>query len=339
MLVLVRCLVLVLRALLTKRRLELALENAALRHQLEVLAGSRKRAPLRPTACSGHGSPASGRAGGRHLVIVQPETVLRWHRIAWRRYWTWKSKARRPGRPRIDDELAELIRQMSEENPRWGHMRVLGELRKLGFRVSLQTVRRYRQGVRREPEPSMRWRTFLLNHRTQLWAADFFTVQTLTMRTLYVFFISHGRREVVHLGVTAHPTAQWVWRQLIEATPWGRQPGEDVSCGVIKVNDSSSACSTRTPVESLAPGASAMSRSATSPGAMPLRRPWKRFPAGHNSEKFCFHLASRRRHGTHSRLRDNPARTRAPRGRSRTRGCGSANSPGSKSRTSISSTA
>ena len=149
MLLLVRYLVLGLRALFAKRRLDLALENVALRHQLEVLARSRKRAPLRP----------AGRLlwswlarlwprWRRHLVIVQPETVVRWHRTAWRGYWTWKSGTRRPGRPRIDDELAELIRQMSEENPRWGHMRVLGELRKLGFRVSLQTVRRYRHRPR-----------------------------------------------------------------------------------------------------------------------------------------------------------------------------------------------
>ncbi len=102
-------------------------------------------------------------------------------------------------------------------------MRVLGELRKLGFRVSLQTVRRYRKDVPRDPRQS--WRTFLTNHRPQIWAADFFTVQTLAFQTLYVFFfIAHGRRPIVHLNVTAHPQAPWVWRQLIEATPWGESP-------------------------------------------------------------------------------------------------------------------
>jgi hypothetical protein len=85
-------------------------------------------------------------------VIVRPDTVVRWHRSAWRRYWSWRSRGRSPGRPRIDPDLAELIRRMTRENPRWGHMRVLGELRKLGFRVSLQTVQRLCQHVPRPQE-------------------------------------------------------------------------------------------------------------------------------------------------------------------------------------------
>ena len=112
---------------------------------------------------------------------------------------------------------------MTRENPRWGHMRVLGELRKLGFHVSLQTVRRYRKDVPRDPLSS--WRTFLANHRPEIWASDFFTVHTLWFRTLYVFFfIAHDRRTVMYVNVTAHPTAEWVWRQLIGATPWGTGP-------------------------------------------------------------------------------------------------------------------
>jgi transposase InsO family protein len=103
-------------------------------------------------------------------------------------------------------------------------MRIVGELRKLGYYVSAQTVRRYRRKATRRP-PSQSWRTFLRNHAPHIWAADFFTVQTLTLKTLYVFlFISHGRRWLVHLNVTAHPNAEWVWRQLIEATPWRQQP-------------------------------------------------------------------------------------------------------------------
>ena len=91
---------------------------------------------------------------------------------------------------------------MIRENPRWGHMRVLGELRKLGFRVSLQTVRRYRKDVSRDPRQS--WRTFLTNHRPQIWASDFFTVQTLTFQTLYVFFfIAHGRGPIAWGGKTS----------------------------------------------------------------------------------------------------------------------------------------
>jgi transposase InsO family protein len=103
-------------------------------------------------------------------------------------------------------------------------MRIVGELRKLGYHVSSRTVRRYRRAMRRRP-PSQPWRTFLRNHAPHVWAEDFLTVQTVTLKTLYVFlFISHDRRRLVHLNVTAHPRAEWVWRQMIEATPWGEQP-------------------------------------------------------------------------------------------------------------------
>ena len=109
-------------------------------------------------------------------------------------------------------------------HPLWGSVRIVGELRKLGYQVSSRTVRRYRRAVNRRP-PSQSWRTFLRNNAPHIWAADFFTVQTITMKTLYVIvFIAHCRRRLVHLNVTAHPTAEWVWQQLREATPWGKQP-------------------------------------------------------------------------------------------------------------------
>ncbi len=159
-----------------------------------------------------------------HLQLVQPETVIRWHRTIWRRYWTWKSRARGPGRPRIAPELRELIRRPARENPRWGAMRIVGELRALGFSVSARTVRRYRTQARWRP-PSQSWRTFLENHAPHIWAVDLFTVQTLTLQTIYaIVFIAHDRRRIVHVNVTKHPTAAWVWRQLLEATPWGNQP-------------------------------------------------------------------------------------------------------------------
>ena len=203
---------------------DLVLENIALRHQLEVLTRARRRPALQPGdrllwSLLSRVWPA----WRQHLVIVQPDTVVRWHRAGWRRYWKWRSRAPRRGRPRIDAEIAAEIRRMTTENPRWGHMRVLGELRKLDFRVSLQTVRRYRKDVPRDP-PS-RWRTFLENHRPEIWASDFFTVHTLWFQTLYVFFfIAHDRRTVMHFNVTELPSAPWVWRQLIEATPWGQEP-------------------------------------------------------------------------------------------------------------------
>jgi transposase InsO family protein len=112
---------------------------------------------------------------------------------------------------------------MSRDNVLWGTERIRGELLKLGIVVSNRSIRRYRR--RPHGPPSQIWRTFLRNHAAAIWAADLFTVQTLTFRTLYVLlFVSHGRRELVHLNVTTSPTAAWVWRQPIAATPWGRQP-------------------------------------------------------------------------------------------------------------------
>ena len=103
--------------------------------------------------------------------------------------------------------------------------RIVGELRALGFDVSARTVSRYRQQALRGP-PSQSWRTFLRNHASSIWAADLCTVQTLPFRTLYVFVvIDHGRRRIRHWNVTEHPIAPWIWRQMIEATAWGEQPG------------------------------------------------------------------------------------------------------------------
>ena len=113
---------------------------------------------------------------------------------------------------------------MARDNPLWGSERIRGELLKLGITVSKRSIQRYRGRGPAHP-PSQTWRTFLANHAGAIWAADLFTVQTLTFRTLYgLVFISHGRRELLHVNVTAHPTAAWVWRQVVEATAWGRRP-------------------------------------------------------------------------------------------------------------------
>ena len=158
------------------------------------------------------------------LVAVRPETVVRWHRAGWRRYWTWKSRPRPPGRPRIDPEARELIVRLARENRTWGAVRIQGELRALGHDVSAETVRRYRLPALRQP-PSQGWRAFLRNHRHEIWACGFFTVPTVSFTTLYVLFlVSHARRRIEHIHLTKHPTAEWVWRQLVEATPWGHGP-------------------------------------------------------------------------------------------------------------------
>jgi len=120
-------------------------------------------------------------------------------------------------------EVRDLIQRMAHEDPRWAGIRIQGELRKLGYHVSVRSVRRYRRVVRRRP-PSQSWRTFLRNHALHIWAADFLTVQTISFHTRYIFFfITYDRRRLVHLNVTARPTAEWLSRQLIATTPYSPQ--------------------------------------------------------------------------------------------------------------------
>src|SRR5919109_743118 len=203
----------------------LVAENLLLRHQLAVLTRPTTKRPRLRARDKLFWIVVRALRGDwrRHLILVRPESVIRWHRQAWRLVWRWRSCGPL-GRPRLSVEVRELIATMARDNPRWGSERIRGELLKLGLVVSKRSIQRYR---RRGPaHPSRQtWRSFLANHAHHLWAADLLTVQTLTFKTLYVLvFIAHGRRELVHVNVTANPTAAWVWRQLIEATPWGRQP-------------------------------------------------------------------------------------------------------------------
>ena len=218
------CLLLVLAVLRAACRCrgDLVLENLLLRHQLTVLTRPTR---LRPVRLRRLGKllwvlvSRLRRDWRRHLVVVRPDTVVRWHRAGWR----WRSRSP-GGRPRLSPEVRVLITRMAQENPLWGRERIRGELLKLGIVVSNRSVRRYRWRAPGRP-PSQTWRTFLRNHAHAIWAADLCVVQTLTIRTLYVLmFVNHGRRELVHLAVTAHPTAAWGWRQLVEATAWGRRP-------------------------------------------------------------------------------------------------------------------
>ena len=155
-------------------------------------------------------------------MIVKPETVLAWHRRGFRLFWTWKSR-RRLGRPGVPPDVRQLIRTMAEANPLWGAPRIHGELLKLGIDVSQATVAKYMPRHRRPP--SQTWRTFLTNHVGQITAADFFVVPTATYRLLFVLVIlAHERRRVVHVAVTAHPTAAWTAQQLREAFPGDEVP-------------------------------------------------------------------------------------------------------------------
>jgi putative transposase len=156
------------------------------------------------------------------LLIVKPETVIAWHRKGFRLYWTWKSRHRQ-GRPNVSAEIRDLIRKMSEANPRWGAPRIHGELLKLGIEVSQATVAKYM--VRHRRPPSQTWRTFLKNHMTNMVSADFFVVPTISFRLVFAFVIlSHNRRRTLHFAVTTNPTAEWVAHQLVEAFPWDSAP-------------------------------------------------------------------------------------------------------------------
>lgn len=157
------------------------------------------------------------------LVIVQPETVLRWHRQGFRLYWRWKSRHRQSGRPRISQEIQGLIRKMADANPTWGAPRIHGELLMLGIRVSESTVSTYLP--RRRKPPSQGWRTFLANHLHEAIAVDFAVVPTATFQILFVVVVlSLERRKVLHLNVTAHPNARWTAQQIVEACAWNQAP-------------------------------------------------------------------------------------------------------------------
>ena len=209
-----------------RSRAELAAEILALRHQLAVL---RRQAParLRLRRIDRLVWVLLSRAWSewRHAVqIVSPDTVVRWHRRGFALYWRWKSRPRGTGRPGIGADIQKLIREMRAANPLWGAPRVHGELRKLGIKISQATVTSY-LGRRPRTPRSQTWRTFLTNHVSQLASIDFFTVPTASFRVLFVFVVlSHERRRIVHVNVTAHPTAAWTAQQLRETWPWDEAP-------------------------------------------------------------------------------------------------------------------
>jgi transposase InsO family protein len=206
----------------SKSRLEA--ENAVLRHQLIVL---RRRVRGRAQATNNdrwflvqmyRWFPSILTV----VTIVQPETLVQWHRAGFRCYWRWKSNSR-GGRPRIEMELRALIRLMSTENQLWGAPRIHGELLKLGFSVAQSTVAKYM--VKRRGPPSQGWKTFLRNHAPDVAAMDLFVVPTIGFKLLYGFVIVRiDRRDLVWINVTSNPTAEWIARQITEAFPWDGAP-------------------------------------------------------------------------------------------------------------------
>jgi putative transposase len=214
-----------LAADLTRSRGDLLLENALLRQQVLVLQRAARRPRFTPLDRGLLVLLASRlRTWASALLIVQPETVLRWHRQGFRLFWRRRSAPRSRPSP-LATETIELIRQMARDNPLWGAERIRGELLKLGIRVSKRTIQKYVPSARPPRPNGQPWATFLRNHANEIWACDFLQVTDLLFRPLFAFFIvEHGSRRVVHVGVTRHPTDEWVAQQLREATPYGERP-------------------------------------------------------------------------------------------------------------------
>ena len=201
---------------LFKSRRRLEAENLFLRHQLSI---ALRRAPPRLRL----------RGSDRALLVwmtrlwpnlldaaqvVQPETILRWHRAG-------KSR-NRAGRPKIDRGVRDLIRRMSRENPKWGASRIHGEPLMLGFEIAQSTVSKY---MVQDGTPSQSWKTFLRNHAQAIAPIDLCVLPTLTFVRLFAFLVlGHGRRQLLWFEVTRHPTAEWLARQITEAFPWASAP-------------------------------------------------------------------------------------------------------------------
>lgn len=208
---------------LVRSRAQLLAENALLRQQLLVL----RRRVAHPAIAPADRALLVLLAGRVHawrqaLLIVRPDTLLRWHRAGFQAHWRRRS---RPGRPSLPVQIVALIRRMAEENPLWGAERIQGELRKLDLRVAKRTIQRYLPTPRAPRPRGQTWATFLRNHAPEIWACDFLPVTDLLFRTVYAFFVIElATRRVVHVNATRHPTDAWVAQQLREATPFSESP-------------------------------------------------------------------------------------------------------------------
>ena len=213
-------------AALFRSRADLTLEILALRQQLAILKAHRPRPRL--SAIDRMFWIALRRCWQdwrRALIVVQPGTVIRWHRRGFRAFWRWRSRHKSVGRPRVDAELRQLIRRMARENPHWGAPRIHAELLMLGFELAESTVSKYLPKRPPDPDAVRRWKIFLRLHRKALVGMDFFTVPTLTFQVFRVlFFVEHHRRRVVHWAATQAPTTDWIRQQLREAFPYDTAP-------------------------------------------------------------------------------------------------------------------
>ncbi|MCP4610353.1 MAG: transposase [Planctomycetes bacterium] len=218
-----KVLFLLFRGFFVSRR-NLILENLALRQQLTVQQRTIKRSKLkRKDRIFWAWLSRIWPQWKSTLIVVKPETVIKWHRRGFKLYWRWKSRSSKVGRPRISKEIRDLIRQMSQENSTWGAPRIQSELKLLGYEVADSTVAKYM--VKQKKPPSQTWRSFLKNHVKQIAAVDFFTVPTVKFQILYCFIVlRHHRRRIIHFNITMHPTARWTAQQITEAFPYDTVP-------------------------------------------------------------------------------------------------------------------
>ena len=210
-----------------RNKSELVLENALLRQQLIVLERQVKRPQLSWRERGIIVLLASKLRNWRGAVfIVQPDTLLRWHRDLFRLVWRRKSHPKQQGgcRP-LSGHIVQLIRRMARENPLWGAERIRGEMLKQDASVAKSSIQKYTQDLRRVGPSGQSWGTFLRNHASEIWACDFLQTYDALFRSIFVFVIIElESRRVVHVNVTRQPTDAWVAQQLREATPFGEGP-------------------------------------------------------------------------------------------------------------------
>ncbi len=209
-----------------RSRDELIAENALLRQQLIVAARSVTRPSLKAHE---RGLMVLLASLVRHwqsaVLLIRPQTVLRWHGRGFRLFWRWKSRHPKTVAPRVAAETVELIQTMARDNRLWGAERIRGELLKLGIRVAKRTVQKYMRSARPRPPSGQSWATFLRNHMHQIWACDFIQIYDIWFGPLFAFFIIElGSRKVVSVGVTCNPSSIWVSQQLRNATAFGVGP-------------------------------------------------------------------------------------------------------------------
>ena len=204
---------------ITRSRADLIAENAILRQQLIVLNRQIKRPQLTNfdrfrLVFLSHFTTFWKQA----LHIVQPDTLLRWHRELFQFYWRRKSQ----GKPKVSAETIVLMEKMAKENQLWGAERIRGEFLKLGIEVSKRSIQKYMPKDRKEHSSSQSWATFLKNQAGNTWSCDFTVVNDWLFRQWYIFVVLELKtRRIIHTGVTKYPTDEWTAQQLREATPWG----------------------------------------------------------------------------------------------------------------------